>query len=185
MLICSVAKNLPVLELLTHFIKSSTVAYKRVAYKKNLAYYFFLMTKDKLLKVAFPKENTLLCKWLSSQFLHCWHKIGVGYQCLVDDQVFILCTALLAFTGLTLRKYSLSNRKVSSPQHLTLNNMVWLSLALFCWITKYHLFNILKSLVEFCFKEWFFLSRNCCYPSVLKRMIYSITSNTSWYFNGG
>ena len=35
-LICRVAKNLPVLELLNDFIKSSTVAYKRVAYKKNL-----------------------------------------------------------------------------------------------------------------------------------------------------
>ena len=34
LLICRVAKNLPVLELLNHFIKSSTVAYKRVAYKK-------------------------------------------------------------------------------------------------------------------------------------------------------
>ena len=38
LLICRVAKNLPVLELLNHFIKSSTVAYKRVAYKKNLVY---------------------------------------------------------------------------------------------------------------------------------------------------
>ena len=36
LLICRVAKNLPVLQLLNHFIKSSTVAYKRVAYKKNL-----------------------------------------------------------------------------------------------------------------------------------------------------
>ena len=36
MLICRVAKNLPALELLNHFIKSSTVAYKRVAYKRNL-----------------------------------------------------------------------------------------------------------------------------------------------------
>ena len=36
LLIFRVAKNLPVLELLNHFIKSSTVAYKRVAYKKNL-----------------------------------------------------------------------------------------------------------------------------------------------------
>ena len=35
LLICRVAKNLPVLELLNHFIKSSTVAYKRVAYKKS------------------------------------------------------------------------------------------------------------------------------------------------------
>ena len=35
---CRVAKNLPVLELLNHFIKSSTDAYKRVAYKKNLVY---------------------------------------------------------------------------------------------------------------------------------------------------
>ena len=33
-----VAKNLPALELLNHFIKSSTVAYKRVAYKQNLVY---------------------------------------------------------------------------------------------------------------------------------------------------
>ena len=32
------AKNLPVLELLNHFIKSSTIAYKRVAYKKHLVY---------------------------------------------------------------------------------------------------------------------------------------------------
>ena len=38
MLICRVAKDLPVLELLNHFIKSSTVVYKRVAYKKNLVY---------------------------------------------------------------------------------------------------------------------------------------------------
>ena len=38
MLICRVAKNLAVLELLNHFIKSSTVAYKRVAYIKNLVY---------------------------------------------------------------------------------------------------------------------------------------------------
>ena len=38
MLICRVAKNLPVLELLNHFIKSSTVAYQRVAYKKNLVH---------------------------------------------------------------------------------------------------------------------------------------------------
>ena len=38
LLICRVAKHLPVLELLNNFIKSSTVAYKRVAYKKNLAY---------------------------------------------------------------------------------------------------------------------------------------------------
>ena len=36
LLICRVAKNLSVLELLNCFIKSSTVAYKRVAYKKNL-----------------------------------------------------------------------------------------------------------------------------------------------------
>ena len=36
LLICRVAKNLPVLGLLNHFIKSSTVAYKRVAYKKIL-----------------------------------------------------------------------------------------------------------------------------------------------------
>ena len=35
LLICRVAKNLPVLQLLNHFIKSSTVAYKRVAYKKK------------------------------------------------------------------------------------------------------------------------------------------------------
>ena len=35
LLICRVAKNLTVLELLNHFIKSSTVAYKRVAYKKT------------------------------------------------------------------------------------------------------------------------------------------------------
>ena len=34
LLICRVAKNLTVLELPNHFIKSSTVAYKRVAYKK-------------------------------------------------------------------------------------------------------------------------------------------------------
>ena len=34
LLICRVAKNLPVLELLNYFIKLSTVAYKRVAYKK-------------------------------------------------------------------------------------------------------------------------------------------------------
>ena len=40
LLICKVAKNLPVLELLNHFIKSSTVAYKRVAYKKNLVYLY-------------------------------------------------------------------------------------------------------------------------------------------------
>ena len=33
-----VAKNLPVLELLNQFIKSNTVPYKRVAYKKNLVY---------------------------------------------------------------------------------------------------------------------------------------------------
>ena len=38
LLICRVAKNLPILELLNHFIKPSTVAYKRVAYKKNLVY---------------------------------------------------------------------------------------------------------------------------------------------------
>ena len=38
LLICRVAKNLPVLELLNHFIKSSTVPYKRVAHKKNLLY---------------------------------------------------------------------------------------------------------------------------------------------------
>ena len=38
LLICRVAKNLPALELLNHFIKSSTVAYKWVAYKKNLVY---------------------------------------------------------------------------------------------------------------------------------------------------
>ena len=38
LLICRVAKNLPLLELLNHFIKSSIVAYKRVAYKKNLVY---------------------------------------------------------------------------------------------------------------------------------------------------
>ena len=38
LLICRVAKNLPVLELLNHFIKSSTVACKRVAYNKNLVY---------------------------------------------------------------------------------------------------------------------------------------------------
>ena len=37
-LICRVAKNLPVLELLIIFIKSSIVAYKRVNYKKNLVY---------------------------------------------------------------------------------------------------------------------------------------------------
>ena len=34
LLICRVAKNLPVLELLNHSIKSSKVAYKGVAYKK-------------------------------------------------------------------------------------------------------------------------------------------------------
>ena len=39
LLICRVAKNLPVLKLLNHFIKPSTVAYKRVAYKRNLVYY--------------------------------------------------------------------------------------------------------------------------------------------------
>ena len=38
LLICRVAKNLPAPELLNHFIKSSTVAYKRVAYKRNLIY---------------------------------------------------------------------------------------------------------------------------------------------------
>ena len=38
LLICRVVKNLPVLELLNHFIKSGTVAYKRVAYKENLVY---------------------------------------------------------------------------------------------------------------------------------------------------
>ena len=38
MLICRVAKNLPVLELLNHFVKSSTVSYKRGAYQKNLVY---------------------------------------------------------------------------------------------------------------------------------------------------
>ena len=38
LLICRVAKNLPVLELLNHSIKSSKVAYKGVAYKKNLVY---------------------------------------------------------------------------------------------------------------------------------------------------
>ena len=43
LLICRVAKNLPVLELLNHFIKSSTVAYKRVAFKKSLAYLFFFL----------------------------------------------------------------------------------------------------------------------------------------------
>ena len=34
LLTCRVAKNLPILELHDHFIKSSTVAYKRVANKK-------------------------------------------------------------------------------------------------------------------------------------------------------
>ena len=36
LLIWRVTKNLPALELLNHFIKSSTVAYTWVAYKKNL-----------------------------------------------------------------------------------------------------------------------------------------------------
>ena len=39
LLICRVAKNLSVVELLNNFIKSSTVAYKRVTYKKNLVYF--------------------------------------------------------------------------------------------------------------------------------------------------
>ena len=39
LLICKVAQNLPVLELLNYFIKPSTVAYKRVAYKKHLVYW--------------------------------------------------------------------------------------------------------------------------------------------------
>ena len=38
LLICRVAKNLPVLELVNHFIKLGTVAYKQVACKKNLVY---------------------------------------------------------------------------------------------------------------------------------------------------
>ena len=45
LLICRVAKNPPVLELLNHFIKSSTVAYRRVDYKKNLAYFQNVVTK--------------------------------------------------------------------------------------------------------------------------------------------
>ena len=36
LLVCRVAKNLTVLELIDHFISSSTVAYKQVAYKNNL-----------------------------------------------------------------------------------------------------------------------------------------------------
>ena len=35
-------KNVPLLELLNHFIKSSTVAYKRVAYIKNLVYVYLI-----------------------------------------------------------------------------------------------------------------------------------------------
>ena len=38
LLICRVAKTLSVLEVLNHFIKSSSLAYKRVAYQKNLVY---------------------------------------------------------------------------------------------------------------------------------------------------
>ena len=41
LLVCRVDKNLPVLELLNNFIKSSTVAYKRVAYKKNIVYLYY------------------------------------------------------------------------------------------------------------------------------------------------
>ena len=42
LLICRVAKNLPVLGLLNHFIKSSSTADKRVAYKKSLVYFAWL-----------------------------------------------------------------------------------------------------------------------------------------------
>ena len=37
------------MELLNHFIKSSTVACKRVAYKKNLVYYEIICTNNYLL----------------------------------------------------------------------------------------------------------------------------------------
>ena len=57
LLICRVAKNLPVLELLNHFIKSSTIACKRVAYKKNLVYVVWHI------KSVFPKLSLLLRVW--------------------------------------------------------------------------------------------------------------------------
>ena len=49
LLICRVAKNLPVLGLLNHFIKSSSTADKRVAYKKNSSIFcltFLLRCRD-------------------------------------------------------------------------------------------------------------------------------------------
>ena len=41
LLICRVAKNLRALELLNHFIKSSTAAYKRVAFKTSSVFALF------------------------------------------------------------------------------------------------------------------------------------------------
>ena len=67
LLICKVAKNLPVLELLNHFIKSSTVAYKRAAYKKNLVYdvfwnvwYSYITSTCKKLTVDSPSRGNLV-----------------------------------------------------------------------------------------------------------------------------
>ena len=58
LLICRVAKNLPVLELLNNFIKSSTVDYKRVAYKKNLVYNLSTETDNfDFLDQIYPKKG--------------------------------------------------------------------------------------------------------------------------------
>ena len=58
LLICRVAKNLPVLQLLNHFIKSSTVAYKRVAYKKKSS--TSLLFAKTLLKMTL---HLLICRF--------------------------------------------------------------------------------------------------------------------------
>ena len=60
LLICRVAKNLPVLELLTHFIKSSTIAYKRVAYKKNLVECRHNSCQHEIIPVLYSKVSLLV-----------------------------------------------------------------------------------------------------------------------------
>ena len=74
MLICRVTKNLPVLKLLNHFIKSSAVADKRVAYKKNLVY---CKKELKIVKDLHHKEKLCMYKMVDIS-AKTWNKAEVS-----------------------------------------------------------------------------------------------------------
>ena len=122
LLICRVAKNLPVLKLLNHFIKSSTVAYKGVAYKKNLVYFctFTPLTVQKIKifwKMKKKKNKTpgdIIISYKCTKnhdMLYCsWDK---AYE---ECYYFLFWSIFCPFTPPTAQKFRIKKKRKKNPK---------------------------------------------------------------------